>query len=283
MLEKLFAFMNKPELYQASTSKFWDDEHISKKMLEAHLNPEWDAATRPHKFVNKSVDWMVSILPPKKYPKLIDLGCGPGIYAEKFFEKSYSVTGVDFSKRSIEYAEASARMKGMDIKYYNQNYLELSFEGEFDIATIIYCDFGVLSTDDRSILLSKIYSALNPNGVLIFDVFTPRYYSNRPEFRSWEYCQTGFWKEEPHICLNSLYRYEDCNTFLSQTITITADSMDCYNIWEHTFTAGEIKRDLYEAGFTKVEFYGDVAGAKYDPEGEIFCVVAQKEERLLQS
>ncbi len=86
MLENLFAFMHKPELYQASTSKLWDDEHISKKMLESHLD-EWDAATRPHKFVDKSVDWIVSILPPKKHPKLIDLGCGPGIYAEKFFAK----------------------------------------------------------------------------------------------------------------------------------------------------------------------------------------------------
>ena len=96
MLEQLFSFMQRPRLYQPSTSKFWDDEHISKRMLESHLDPEWDAATRPHKFVDKSVDWIVSILPSKKYPKLIDLGCGPGIYAEKFYEKSYCVTGLIF-------------------------------------------------------------------------------------------------------------------------------------------------------------------------------------------
>ena len=48
--------MQRPELYQACTSRFWDDEHISKGMLESHLDPEQDGATRPHKFVDKSVD-----------------------------------------------------------------------------------------------------------------------------------------------------------------------------------------------------------------------------------
>ncbi len=279
MLKRLFTFMQRPELYQSGTSKFWDDEYISKKMLESHLDPEWDAATRSHKFVDKSVNWIVSILPPERYPKLIDLGCGPGIYAEKFYEKSYRVTGVDISERSINYAKANAQMKSMDIKYHLQSYLELTIQCEFDIATLIFCDFGVLSTDNRSLLLKKIYSSLNPNGVLVFDAFTPRYFKGKPEARSWEYCQTGFWKEEPHISLNSFYRYDDSNTFLRQTIAITENSIDCYNIWEHTFTTEEIKKDLFEAGFKKVDFYGDVAGAKYDADGEIFCVVAQKEER----
>ena len=49
-------------------------------------------------------------------------------------------------------------MKSMDIKYHLQSYLELSIKGEFDIATLISCDFGVLSTDNRSLLLRKIHS-----------------------------------------------------------------------------------------------------------------------------
>jgi SAM-dependent methyltransferase len=222
--------------------------------------------------------WIVSILPPKKYPKLLDLGCGAGVYAEKFYEKSYRVTGIDFSRRSIDYAETSAKMKSMDIKYHLQNYLELSVEGEFDIATLISFDFGVLSDDNRSLLLRKIHSALNPNGVFVFDVFTPKYYDGKSEQKSWVYCQSGFWKEAQHICLNSLYRYDDSNTFLNQTITITENSVDCYNIWEHTFTVGELERDIFAAGFTKLDFYGDIAGARFDSDGESICVVAQKEE-----
>ncbi|MGE5494383.1 MAG: methyltransferase domain-containing protein [Burkholderiales bacterium] len=35
---------------------------------------------------------------PVKRPRLLDLGCGPGIYAELFAKKGFCVTGVDFSQ-----------------------------------------------------------------------------------------------------------------------------------------------------------------------------------------
>ena len=71
MLNKLLNYAsNKPKIYEPSTSKFWDDEHISKGMLEAHLNPEWDAATRNHQFITKSVEWIASIANPLQYPEL---------------------------------------------------------------------------------------------------------------------------------------------------------------------------------------------------------------------
>ncbi len=51
------------------------------------------------------------------YPLLFDIGCGPGIYAEKFARQGYYVTGIDFSKRSIDYAKNSALKQGLDISY----------------------------------------------------------------------------------------------------------------------------------------------------------------------
>ena len=39
MIEMLFHLLQKPTLWQRGSEPFWDDEHISKGMLEAHLNP----------------------------------------------------------------------------------------------------------------------------------------------------------------------------------------------------------------------------------------------------
>jgi len=94
MLSKLSNYLVKPELYAPGTGIFWDDDHISKGLLEAHLSPDWDAATRNHEFVDKSVNWIASIANPEKYNKLLDLGCGPGLYAERFHKAGYSVTGI---------------------------------------------------------------------------------------------------------------------------------------------------------------------------------------------
>lgn len=283
MINKLLIYTSeKPEVYTASTSKFWDDEHISKGMLEAHLNPEWDAATRNHNFVTKFVEWIASIASPVTYPELLDLGCGPGIYAEKFYISGYHVTGMDYSKRSIEYAIDSAKNNNMPIEYIYQNYLDIMYQEKFDVITLIYCDFGVMSNQDRNSLLKRIYQALKPGGIFILDVFTPNQYKGREEPKDWYYSESGFWSEKPHICLNSFYRYDDSNTILDQTVVITEDSIECYNIWDHTFIKEELEEELQKAGFTSLDFYGDVAGDEYKADGNLMCAVAKKKGREVE-
>jgi 2-polyprenyl-3-methyl-5-hydroxy-6-metoxy-1,4-benzoquinol methylase len=89
---------------QRSTEPFWDDEHISKGMLEAHLNPDWDVASRKHSLIDRSVQWLSSIIPAGG--KILDIGCGPGLYTKRLSDIGYDVTGMDYSKRSIAYAKS---------------------------------------------------------------------------------------------------------------------------------------------------------------------------------
>ena len=277
MLNKLLNYTAKrPQMYEPSTKKFWDDEHISKGMLEAHLDPQWDAASRKHKFISDSVDWIASIADPVRYPNLLDLGCGPGLYAERFCKRGYHVTGIDFSKRSIEYAINNAKIKDITIDYKYQNYLDIAYQEEFDVITLIYCDFGVLSDHDRAKLLKSIYRALKPNGKLILDVFTPNHAKDRKESRNWYYSENDFWSDESHVCLESFYRYDDQSTILKQTVIITEENVECYNIWDHTFTKEELAADMRNAGFSTVDFYGNVAGDTYQADGSEMCVVAVK-------
>ena len=276
MFNELRKYLKKPELYAPSSGKFWDDEHISKGMLEAHLAPHRNAATRSHDFVDKSVEWITSIAPPIKFQQLLDLGCGPGIYAERFHKAGYKVTGIDFSKRSIEYAKKQTLLNKSNIQYYYKDYLTIDYVEQFDVITLIYCDYAVLSISDRQKLLNKVYQALKPDGKFIFDVFTPS--MRKPESRSWYYSEkSGFWSDKPHICLESVYQYDDEDkTELTQTIVITEDTIYCYNIWNHFFTRESLVSEIEPIGFKSLEFYGDVAGKEYSDSGETICVVLTK-------
>jgi 2-polyprenyl-3-methyl-5-hydroxy-6-metoxy-1,4-benzoquinol methylase len=93
MMDKLFRLLRKPALWQRSAEPFWNDEHISKGMLEAHLNPDWDAASRKHEFIDRSVEWLSSAIPAGS--KILDLGCGPGLYAKRLSDMGYDVSGMD--------------------------------------------------------------------------------------------------------------------------------------------------------------------------------------------
>ena len=276
MLNKIQSYMTRPALYARSTSKFWDDEHISKGMLESHLEPTQHGATDNHAFVRQSVQWIATAAPVLKYRSLLDLGCGPGIYAELFDEAGYRVTGLDLSERSVSYARESAQAHNRQITYHLRDYLTLDYIEQFDIVTLINCDFGVLATEDRANLLRRIFTALKPGGRLIFDVFTPVQYSGMEEYRRWEFAPEGFWSAEQHLCLNSLYRYDAQNTFLRQYLVVTEQEVNCYNIWDHTFTKSELLRDLSDAGFIVKDLYGDIAGNEYSAGGKTICVIAEK-------
>ena len=271
-MKQLKQYEKKPKLYEKSTQKFWDDPYISKGMLEAHLNPDVEAATRKEKFVVDSVNWIDERVPSENYPKLLDLGCGPGVYAELFNNKGYQVTGFDLSKRSIEYAKTRAKEKKQDIQYVEGDYISDDFGRGYDLITMIYCDFGVLSTKDRKTLLKKVYAGLNDGGCFLFDVFTIEKYRGKKEYKEWSIEEQGFWREKTSLILKSFYRYEEETTFLEQYIIIDELGMECCNIWEHVFTLDEIKQDLQVAGFRDISIYGDVAGKPYDKNGQMRAV-----------
>ena len=276
MLKKLNKYLTRPDLFAPSTSKFWDDEHISKGMLAAHLTSDHDGATRNERFVNQSVQWISSTFPPKAFPSLLDLGCGPGIYAEKFLHAGYQVTGIDFSKRSIDYAIQSAHTQSLHIQYAYENYLEMTYHEEFDLVTLIWCDFCVLSPENRATLLNNIYQALKPNGFLIFDVFSSCNFDEKEEQTSYQYYDhSNFWNQYPHLCLNALYKYEN-RVIVNQTIVVTDADIHCYNIWERYFTLEEIVTEVQIAKFRNINSYDDIAGKTYDSKSPVICITAQK-------
>lgn len=148
--KKAFAM---PDLWGRSIKPFWDDEHISCEMLKAHLNPMEDKASRTKDTIEKSVAWIASFIPTKY--KILDLGCGPGLYSKRFSELGFDVTGVDFSKRSINYAKENDRQT----EYIYKNYLEIEYSDLFDVIIMIYCDYAALTEPERQKLLSKVYAA----------------------------------------------------------------------------------------------------------------------------
>ena len=276
MLNQLFSYLEKPKIYAQSTCKLWEDEHISKGMLEAHLHPSLEAASRPHDFIDKSVEWISEIAPSSTYKKLLDLGCGPGLYAERFFKKGYKITGIDFSKRSIDYAKEKARERGEDINYIYKNYLEIDYRDEFDLVTLIYCDYAVLSKENREILLKKVYDSMVVGGKFIFDVFTVNEFKDRKENNTWYVSNGGFFKPDKHICLESHFIYDN-DIRLDQYVIIDSDEkVDVIRNWFKGYTKETIIDEIKKVGFKDFEIYSDVTGKPYNEESKTLCIVAKK-------
>lgn len=64
-----------------TTPEFWGHSHISALMLEHHLDPLSDRASRRQDTIDRPVDWVRRVLGLTPGSRLLDLGCRPGLYA----------------------------------------------------------------------------------------------------------------------------------------------------------------------------------------------------------
>lgn len=271
MYDNLSNILRKPVLWQRSAKPFWDNEHISKGMLEAHLNPEWDAASRKHSTIDRSVKWLSGVTPSQG--KILDLGCGPGLYTKRLSDIGYSVTGMDFSRRSIEYA----RSHDPRTEYIYKNYLELDYTSAFDAVLLIYCDYAALTQDERRTLIPKVYGALKPGGLFILDVFTEKQFTKKVDKTSWAlYDNGGFWSSEPHICLEAAYLYENNTVAVDQHIVVTNSGINEYLLWDTAYTVQRLTDEVSPFGFKVNGVFDDVCGSPYTGEAETLCFVLER-------
>lgn len=254
----ILEFIKKPQIYAEGNAVMWTDDYISKQLLDVHLNPDIDLASRRRASIESTVDWILNSVNLEKM-NILDLGCGPGLYAELMAKKGHKVTGVDFSKNSIEYARSEALKKNLDIEYVNQNYLELCEENKYDLVMMLFTDFGVLTPVARKTLLQNVYRALKPNGTFIFDVLSDKDIELKVGEKSWEMEEYGFWKDRPYLVLSDSYYYPKDKVILYQHIVIDdSDNFDVYRFWTHFFTSDDMKKMLVQEGFEEIECYDDV-------------------------
>ncbi len=260
-----------------TTPELWNDPYISQQMLALHLDPDQGLASRTGAAIAASVAWIFGRFQLGPRTRVCDFGCGPGLYTRGFAETGASVTGIDFSERSIAYAGKVNQEKGLGIRYVLQNYLDADVEGPFDLITLIFCDFCVLSPKQRGQLLGRMHSLLAPGGHLLLDVVSKFFFAATPEQQSWEYAaRDGFWAPGPHHVFKKTFRYEERSLLLDKYVILEPNCRrESYN-WLQCYDLQSLQEEFAAAGLRIIEQYADVAGAAFAADSKEFAVVAVK-------
>jgi SAM-dependent methyltransferase len=278
MFDELEEINSRPSPFQYYTAvDLWTDEHTSMKMLEYHLNDAVDLSSRNSDFIKSSVKWIVSHFGIGLNTSIADFGCGPGLYTTQFAETKASVTGIDFSERSIRYAREVAEQKGLDIKYFHENYLKFETEERFDLITMIFCDLCALSPSQRKTLLAKFYQFLKPDGSVLLDVHSLNTFNSRDEVAAYERNQLdNFWSPDNYYGFLNTFKYDKEKITLDKyTIIEETRTRVVYN-WLQYFSQESLRNEFEESGFEAEEFYSDVAGSTFSSESPDIAIVARK-------
>jgi SAM-dependent methyltransferase len=280
LFETLERINERPGVYSRYTADaLWSSPDISEMMLRYHLDGEVDLASRRTEFIDASADWIGRTFGLGPGSRVIDLGCGPGLYADRLARSGASVTGIDISPRSIDYARERAARDELRIDYRLGDYLELDIEPGYDLATMIMCDYCALSPEQRGRLLQRVRTMLAPGGRFLFDVYSLAYFETWEEMAAYGAgMMDGFWSAAPYYGFQNTFKYEAEKVVLEKYLIVERGGSSEYFNWFQHYDVASLTAEVEAAGLIIDGTYGDVAGEPFEPSLPEFAVVARLPE-----
>lgn len=102
---------------------------------------------------------------------ILDIGCGTGILAAKLAKKGGEVTAIDLSPQMLDIAKNRAQSLNLTIDFVNQPMQGLEGHTDVDVAVIPIDSLNyVIEKEEVGETFKRIYKALRPGGLLLFDV-----------------------------------------------------------------------------------------------------------------
>ena len=213
------------------------------------------------------VEGAIALLDIEPGAHVLDLCCGPGRHARALLERGYAVTGVDLHAAHCR----EAQRKAPGIEAIAEDMRTFRREGAFDGAINLFTSFGYFDdiADDRRVA-ENLHASLKPGARCIIETVGKETLARKFEPSACHELSDGTFLAERRVIEGD---WERCRcTFTRQLADGTVD----YQFVTRLYAATELRALLEGAGFTKVEFYGNLGGAPYDHEAERLVAVAHR-------
>ena len=277
MFEALEQINQRPQPYSRyTTDALWTSPDISEMMLRFHLDGSVDLASRRTAFIESSVDWINARFELGPGKRVIDLGCGPGLYTNRLARSGAAVTGIDFAERSVDHARAEAAREGLTIDYVVGDYLAFETDERFDLAMVIMCDYCALSPEQRARLIERVRQLLEPGGAFLFDVYSLAFFDTWEERTAYgRGLMDDFWSAADYYGFLDTFTYQAEKLVLEKYVVIERGGSAEYLNWFQHYDPASLTAELEAGGMEVTDVLGDVAGGPYDHEASEFAVVAR--------
>ncbi|QDY09522.1 class I SAM-dependent methyltransferase [Micromonospora sp. HM134] len=190
--------------------------------------------------------------------RVLDQCCGTGFFTAPLARRGYQVTGVDLHPELLERAAAACADAGATASFVRADVREYGAPEAYDVVVNMYTSFGYFDDhEDNMRVLHNAHRSLAPGGQLLVDLLSKETYAS--------------WVGPPKIVdvpggmvvmrdtiLDDWTRYRTDWT-LVRGDTAAHTSLTCY-----VYSAAELRAMFAEAGFGKIECFGNLDGGPYD-------------------
>lgn len=249
----------------------WDQPDFSRRMLREHLDESHGAASRVTIERRLQIDWLWIQLGLRPGARVLDVTCGPGLYAVELAERGCEVTGIDFAPASIAYARELAKSHNVSDRctFELQDVRQMSYQGhDFDAALFLYGQLAVFSRQNATSLLAEIARALRPGGRLCVELLNQDRI-DKQDSNWWFTDNSGLWGDKPFLHLGE--RFWDGEKAISMerfyTLHLETGELDKIVLCDQSYRVEEMIEMMRMADFNSVSVYPAWEGLSlYDAE-----------------
>jgi len=203
-------------------------------------------------------------------PKVLDVCCGFGRISAELARRGFSVTGIDITESYLQTAKEEASYENLNIEYIRADARDFVRSEFFDIAVNLYISLGYFSNqhDDLQVL-RNVFESLKPGGCFIIETLGK-------EIAVRDFVEAEWFERAGYTVLTE-YEPLDSWTFLKNRWILIKDGKRIEkNLTQRLYSASELRALLFEAGFSKVEIFGNWNESSYDQNAAKLIAVARK-------
>ncbi|MBQ8092697.1 MAG: class I SAM-dependent methyltransferase [Clostridia bacterium] len=203
---------------------------------------------------------------PGRMGRIVECACGTGNLTARLAKMGFQMLGVDLSRQMLRVAEAKMRTYGVNVPLVCQDMCRLEIPGRAG-AVLCTCDGINYLHEPQDVLrfFRRAQTVLKPGGILCFDV------STRAKLEG-QIGNAFLGEERPGMAYLWQNSWNEHTESVHMDITFFVQEQDGrYRRFreEHhlrAYSQAALKEMLTEAGFGKIECFGDMTGEASGPE-----------------
>ncbi len=285
-LANLLSAASDPLPWADNGSVPWDDPGFSRRMLLEHLCPEHDRGSRRPSIIAAHTKWIHQNLLQTRPSRILDLGCGPGLYTLALAAAGHTCTGIDFSPASVDYAREQALKSGADCRYIGADIRRIDDyrfgDPPYDLAMFIYGELSMLHPDAAGQVIDRCSRAIRPGGLLLLEVMTHDAVERMgTQPRYWACYRNGVLSDRPYLCLEESFYYTSAETAVIRYWILEEDSRTIRSFCQSckAWSAESLLRLLSSCRLRKRAVYPRMADIPDDNRSDLETWVLEVESR----
>lgn len=249
----------------------WNDPAFSARMLKEHLSDEHEAASRSPERIKRHCRWIHREVLEQKPSRILDLGCGPGLYTSRLATMGHDPWGIDFSPASIAHANRATNLEHRlgDIR-------EMDYGQDNNLIMMLYGEINSFKMPDIMTILKQARSSLAPTGKLLLEVHSADTVERMGKTRqAWRALESGLFSDRPHILLEESFWDDDVAIATTRYIVIDAATSDVTRYAQSIqFHGGMDFEDMFAEVGLRLITVAPSLGERKDWRADFFVVIA---------